>query len=248
MPASRPATWWSALDALGAECIECPTIRVGDPDTWGPLDTAVQNLADYHWLVFTSVNGVRFFFQRLFASGRDVRALGHLKTAVIGPATEKSLAGFGINSDIVPAAYRAESVIEAFAGQDVRGLNILLPRAAEARPILPEELTRMGAAVHEVPAYRTRIAEEGRDALLENLEAGRVDMVTFTSSSTAKNFKSLLPEDRLHRLMQGVRVASIGPITTDTAVELGFVVDVTASTFTIDGLVAAVVSAFDATV
>ena len=232
------------LSDLGAACLECPTIAIVPPESWEPLDASIRNLSAYHWLVFTSVNGVRFFFERLHAAGKDARALGHLRTAVIGPATREALAKFGIASDIVPEAYRAESVIEAFAAENVKGRKILLPRAAEARPILPDELSRMGAEVDEVAAYRTTISPESKEELLAHLEAGDVDMVTFTSSSTVKNFNSLLPPDRTESLMKSVAVASIGPITTDTARELGFAVDVTADTYTIPGLCDAIVDFF----
>ncbi|MBW1646540.1 MAG: uroporphyrinogen-III C-methyltransferase [Deltaproteobacteria bacterium] len=230
------------LSELGAECLECPTIRVMPPADWAPLDAAIASLDRYRWIVFTSVNGVRFFFERLFALGHDVRRLGHLRTAVIGPATAARLADFGICSDIVPESYRAESVVHAFADQDLDGARILLPRAAEARPVLPEELSRMGATVDEIPVYRTVPDDSGRQALVTALEKQAIDMVTFTSSSTVRNFKALLPEERFEALMTGVTVASIGPITSETAAGLGFHVDLSAATFTIDGLVAEIVA------
>jgi uroporphyrinogen III methyltransferase / synthase len=230
------------LSELGAECLECPTIRVVPPADWDLLDAAIGALDRYRWIVFTSVNGVASFFQRLFALGHDVRRLGHLKTAVIGPATAARLADFGMCSDIVPESYRAESVVSAFADQALEGVRILLPRAAEARPVLPEELTRMGATVDEIPVYRTVPDDSGRQALLAALEKQAIDMITFTSSSTVRNFKALLPEKRFDTLLAGVTVASIGPITSETAAGLGFHVDLTAATFTIEGLVADIVA------
>ncbi|ABW68865.1 uroporphyrin-III C-methyltransferase [Desulfosudis oleivorans Hxd3] len=238
----------AALSRLGAACIECPTIRVAPPDDTAPLDTAIDNLAAYDWLVFTSVNGVDRFFARLFEKGGDVRRLGHLKTAVIGPATEQRLLDFGVKSDIVPESFRAESVVEAFTRQDVKGKSVLLPRAAEARPILPEELTKMGARVDEVAAYVTRQDDSAAKTLTEALESGAVDMVTFTSSSTVKNFKALLPKDKstADRLIKNVAVASIGPITTETAKDEGFAVHVTADAYTIEGLTRAIIDYFKA--
>ncbi|MDY0312472.1 MAG: uroporphyrinogen-III C-methyltransferase [Desulfobacterales bacterium] len=230
------------LGELGAECLECPTIRVVPPDDWAPLDAAIAALDRYRWIVFTSVNGVSYFFQRLFALGHDVRRLGHLRTAVIGPATAARLADFGICSDIVPESYRAESVVDAFAHQDLSGARILLPRAAEARPVLPEELSRLGARVDEIPVYHTVPDDSGRRALVAALEKQTIDMVTFTSSSTVRNFKALLPADRFEALMAGVTVASIGPITSETAAGLGFHVDLSAATFTIEGLVTEIVA------
>lgn len=230
----------STLTEYGAECIQCPTIQVVAPSDWAPLDRAIEALDRYDWIVFTSVNGVDFFFRRLFENGFDLRPLGRVKTASIGPATADRLRNWGLNSDIVPSSYRAESVVEAFAAVPVAGKAVLLPRAKEARSVLPVELTRLGAAVEEVAAYETRQAKEGAVDLIARLEAGSVDMVTFTSSSTVKNFHRLLPPDRVERLMEGVAVASIGPITSQTARELGFSVSVEADAYTIPGLVQAI--------
>ena len=175
-----------------------------------------------------------------------MRALGRIKTAVIGPATAERLASFGLSSDILPESYRAESVVAAFADIDLKGARILLPRAAEARPVLPVELGRMGAKVDEVAAYRTVPDESGREALLAALEDGGIDMVTFTSSSTVRNFKALLPAERAESLMRNVTVASIGPITSQTAAELGFRVDLDADPYTIEGLVDAILAHYAA--
>ena len=224
------------LTELGAECIECPTIKVVPPDSWTPLDNAIANLKKYQWLVFTSVNGVHFFFERLFKQGLDARTLGHLRTAAIGPATSRDLLQFGINTDILPETYQAESVVEAFAKETVEGQKVLLPRAKEARVILPQELKRMGAEVDEVTAYQTVQAADGQADLIQALQSNDIDMVTFTSSSTVRNFKALLPGDDARQLMEGVKVACIGPITADTAKELGFKTDITAERFTISGL------------
>ncbi len=229
------------LTDLGADCLECPTIAVVPPADWAPLDQALDRILDYDWIVFTSVNGVRFFFQRLFERGMDVRALGHLKTASIGPVTAARLRDFGITSDIIPESYRAESVVAAFDRENVQGKKILLPRAEEARPVLPVELTRMGAAVDEITTYRTRQARNNADLLVRELTEGKIDMVTFTSSSTVRNFKALLPPDAdMDALMKEVTVASIGPITSDTARELGFTVHITAENYTIPGLCEAI--------
>jgi uroporphyrinogen III methyltransferase/synthase len=132
---------------MGADCLECPTIRVIAPPSWTALDQCIGHIDQYHWLVFTSVNGVHFFFERLFHQGMDARALGHLRTAAIGPATQEELLKYGITTDILPETYQAESVVDAFSREDLRDKWVLLPRAMEARAVLPEELTRMGAKV-----------------------------------------------------------------------------------------------------
>jgi uroporphyrinogen III methyltransferase/synthase len=230
------------LGQLGAECIECPTIEVAPPDDWTPLDRAIDNIEAYDWLVFTSVNGVQFFFRRLFAKDKDVRALHRIRTASIGPATSQRLLDFGIRSDIIPKTYRAESIIEAFSKQVMQDRRVLLPRASKARPILPQELARMGAMVDEIHAYQTLTVDEGRNDLIRALESGKIDMVTFTSSSTATNFKALLPQEHFPALVDNVSIAAIGPITADTAKSLGFSVDLVASKYTIEGLCDAIVS------
>jgi len=233
------------LNAAGADCLECPTIQIAPPDDWEHLDRAIQHLSEYHWLVFTSVNGVGFFFKRLFELGKDVRALQHIQTACIGPATEKRLKDFGLTCDILPDSYRAESVVEVFKHQALAGKKILLPRAREARLILPQELSRMGADVDEIPVYVTRIAEENTATLLAGLEEQRIDCVTFTSSSTVRNFKKLIPEAAFEQLMAPVTVACIGPITEDTARDLGFKVHLVADTYTIPGLVDALIGHYE---
>jgi uroporphyrinogen III methyltransferase/synthase len=228
------------LAELGANCLEYPTIQVEAVADMALLDQAIDNLAQYDWIVFTSVNGVRFFFERLFARGLDVRALHHMRTAVIGPVTAERLRDFGLRSDILPASYRAESVVAAFQNESMTGRRVLLPRAAEARAVLPEELGKLGAQVDEVVIYRARPVDTEAERLTDDLRQGRVDLVTFTSSSTVTNFKALLPEAEADQLMAGVRVASIGPVTTATAQSLGIKVDVTADEYTIPGLCQAI--------
>ncbi|MBF0302437.1 MAG: uroporphyrinogen-III C-methyltransferase, partial [Desulfamplus sp.] len=249
----------AALTELGADCIEIPTIKVVAPIDNTPLERAIENIKTYDWLIFTSVNGVKFFFDTLFKMGKDVRVLGHLKCACIGPVTKEELRSHGIITDILPESYRAESIVEAFKGVnsqgvtiqgeriDIKGKRILLPRAKEARSVLPDELQKMGAVLDEVTAYVTEQVTEAKDELLKLLEKGGdddnrgIDIVTFTSSSTVKNFKALLPQDSFAELMKGVTIACIGPITADTAVTEGFKPDIIATEYTISGLVDAMV-------
>ena len=229
------------LSEMGADVLECPTIKVVPSEDLSALDLAISNLKSYDWIVLTSVNGVIHFFERLFAKGLDARALGHLRTAAIGPATAGMLLKYGLKTDIVPESFRAESVVEAFFRENVSGKKILLPRALEARPILPVELRKMGAVVDEISTYHTIQDHLNADILLEDLQNNRIDMVTFTSSSTVRNFKVLIPDDMFFSLLEGVTVACIGPITADTAKELGFNVHVIADEYTIPGLCRAIV-------
>jgi uroporphyrinogen III methyltransferase/synthase len=234
------------LSDAGAECLECPTIEVAPPPSWEALDNSIGRISDYDWLIFTSVNGVSFFFQRLHKAGLDSRALQHVQVAGIGPATAQRLMDFGIRCDIIPENYRAESVVAAFEGIPVAGKKILLPRAKEARSILPEELTRMGALVDEVTAYITEIADHNAETMRTRLENGEIDCLTFTSSSTVRNFKHLLPPDKFDTLVNKTTVACIGPITAETAESLGFEVDIVAREFTVPGLYTAMVDYFTA--
>jgi uroporphyrinogen III methyltransferase/synthase len=236
----QASTLVKALADLGADCLECPTIEVAPPDDPAPLDRAIGALETFDWIVFTSVNGVGWFFQRLFAAGKDVRALGRVRTAAIGPATAERLRSFGLTSDILPEDYRAESVVAAFRSHDVAGRQILLPRAQEARAILPAELAAMGAKVCEVAVYKTVPAPADALSLVERLERKAVDLITFTSSSTVKNFKALLPAARAEELTSGIAAACIGPITAETARALGFDVRIEAEEYTIPGLCRAI--------
>ncbi len=229
------------LAELGARVIETPAIRVVPTEDTGALDAAIGRISSYDFAAFTSVNGVERFFGRLFDAGLDCRALSGVKIAAIGPATSARLRDFGIVTDILPETYRAESVAEAFGRLDMRGKRVLLPRAEGARPVLPVELKKMGAAVDEIVIYRSVPDGSGKDGLMRELSEGRVDMVTFSSSSTVTNFAALFATGDLKRLMEGVKVAAIGPITADTARSLGLSVSITAEEYTIDGLVKAIV-------
>lgn len=224
------------LSDLGAECLEFPTIKVEPPDDFRPLDKAIENLSKYDWIIFTSVNGVDFFFKRLFTNGMDMRSFHKIKTAVIGPATSGRLFCYGLKSDVVPESYRAESVVDAFRKENLKGKKILLPRAEEARAILPEELSKMGAAVDEITAYRTRAVTDEASDLIKEFQNKTIDLITFTSSSTVKNFAALIPKDMFEGLIKDVTIAAIGPITADTAKEMGLHVSIISESFTIPGL------------
>ncbi len=233
------------LNDLGADCFECPTIKVVPPEDPEPLDKAIRNISTYHWLIFTSVNAVSAFFDRLFALGKDCRALGHIQTAAVGPATADKLLSYGIGSDLVPESYRGESVAAAFAGKNIQGKHILLPRAEKARPVIPEELSKMGALVEEIAVYRTIQDRQNVDRLMDILKEKRADMITFTSSSTAKNFKALFEPENFEALTADIPVAAIGPITADTAGSLGMKVTLTAESYTIPGLCDAILKFYN---
>ncbi len=228
-----------ALEEQGARCVEFPTIAVVPPPSWDPLDSAVASLDHYDWLVFTSVNGVRFFMERLWESGRDVRALAGLRLAAIGPKTAESLERWGLRLDVVPEEYRAESLLEALGKEAVRGLRFLLPRAVEARDVLPQTLRQWGADVDVVPAYATVPANQGADEVAAMLERGEIHVVTFTASSTVRFFVQALAHRDVGKLLEKTVVACIGPITADTARSLGIHPTVVAEEYTIAGLIRA---------
>jgi uroporphyrinogen III methyltransferase/synthase len=234
------------LSELGAECVEFPSIEVIPPPSWKELDRAIGNLETYQWLVFTSVNGVKYFFDRLEVSGRDARNLKGIKIAAIGPKTADAIRGKGVKPDLVPGEYRAEAVVEAFRNHGVKGLRILLPRAAEAREVLPQELEKMGATVEVVEAYRTVKPQGSKNEIRAMLEKADIHVVTFTSSSTVSNFMEMFEEegDRLLKWMERVTVACIGPVTAKTAKERGLSVRITPSDYTIEALAKAIVDYF----
>ncbi len=233
----------ASLEELGAECIEIPTIKIIPPESFEPLDRAIEKIEDYDWLIFTSVNGVKYFFERLFEKGKDARALSRARIAAIGQATAALIKNYGLLVDLLPREFRAEGLLEAFSQEDLRGVRILIPRALEAREILPEKLKEMGARVEVVPTYRTVLPEEEGARVRKALEEG-VDVVTFTSSSTARNLLRLLGEDAF-RLLSGVLLASIGPITSETLRQAGLSPAIEAQEYTIPGLVRAIVAYFE---
>lgn len=226
------------LEEQGAEPVEFPSIAIAPPEDYAALDEAIAGLGRYDWIIFTSVNGVRAFWERLNALGKDSRALAGLRVAAIGPATARSLGERGIVADFVPAKYIAEE-IAAGLGR-VSDLRVLLPRAELARESLAERLREAGATVDEITAYRTLPGQGGRN-VRALLEEGEIEVVTFTSSSTVRFFLQRIGADA-NRLLEGVTVACIGPITAQTARECGLHVDVVADTYTVDGLVQALVS------
>lgn len=224
-----------ALRRKGAAVVELPTIGLEPPRSWKPLDAAIRRLPDYDWVIFTSTNGVGFFFRRL----KRPRMLKGPRLAAIGPATAEALKAQGLRADVVPNEYRAEGLLRALRGERWRGKRVLLARAGEARAVLPGELRRRGARVDVVEAYRTVLPRLSRKRLRQVFGRGKPDAITFTSSSTVKNFFRLLGRRAARRALAGVAVATIGPITSRTARRLGLRVAAEARRYTVAGLVGA---------
>ena len=228
-----------SLTELGANVIQCPTIEISPLADYSELDAAVARLAEYGWIIFTSVNGVRHFWKRLAACGRDSRAIGQCKVAAIGPATADALRERGIEPDFIPARYVAEGVVEGLlALGPVAGVKMLLPRAAKAREVLPDELRKAGAQVDVIAAYETVPAAARKDEVLAAMQNGTLDCVTFGSSSTVENFLSLIPADEL-RAHPEVKLAAIGPVTAKTLADNGLPCHIQPEAYTIPALVEA---------
>lgn len=227
------------LEALGAEVVACPVIAIVDPADLAPMSRAIDGLATYDWVVFTSANTVDRFLGRLLINDPTAEALTHVQIAAVGSATARRLGRFGVEPDLVPEDFRAEGLVDEFVAMGAGpGWRILLPRALEAREILPETLRDLGAEVDVVAVYQT-VPAEPDPATVERLRAGGFDAVTFTSPSTVRNFVALLSAAGLEvpDVMGGVVKASIGPVTTDALAAAGFSADVEAQPSTVERLV-----------
>jgi uroporphyrinogen-III synthase len=241
----------SALSAdlrkLGAQVLEIPFIEIRKPRSLRPLDAALKNLSTYDWLILTSVNGVEAMWDRLPKLRVSKKSLKHLKIAAIGPATKKAIEKRSAKVDVVPEEYVAESVVKSLKKQ-VKGKRILLVRAKVARDVIPRELRRAGAQVEVVEAYETVIPKSSRTRLRAALKSKnkRPDVITFTSSSTARNFVTLLgsarPAKKRPLQLEGITLASIGPVTSATLRELKLGVDIEARQYTIPGLLQAIIA------
>jgi uroporphyrinogen III methyltransferase/synthase len=231
----------AALEDLGACCYEFPTIEVSPMPDGEPIQAAVSRLPEYDWLVFTSVNGVRCFWEVLRGQGLDARALAGIQVAAIGPATAQALEQRGIVADFIPEKYVAEDVLQGLLSRGAAGKRILIPRAQQAREILPQELRKAGSLVDILPVYQTLPAATGAEGLLAALDSGEIHYLTFTSSSTVANFFAVLPPKVLQRYRDKVRLACIGPVTARTLADHGFMGDIQPEIYTIPALVQALV-------
>ena len=246
-PRAQAAAFVDRLADLGAEPIEAPMIRIAPPEDAAPLEAACAAATTFDWIVFTSGNGVDAFMERLLAGPRDVRALGTTRLCAIGPATAARLQRYGLTVDLLPAEHRAEAVSAALCrDQDLAGARILLPRADIARAALPDELRRAGADVVDVAAYRT-VPDRGPDRidLSRMLREGALDAVTFTSASTVRSLAERLGPETPEDLLANTIVASIGPVTAETARQLGIVTAIMPSTYTAPALAEAIAAHFE---
>ncbi len=231
-PRAQSQEMVALLEGLGARVICCPMIEIVEPDSWDEVDAAIAQLTSYDYLIFTSANGVKFFFERLRQPAKRHRPKAKLSEltqaviCVIGSATGRALEGFGEQADLIAADAKAEGLLQAIIErvgdpQAIRNRRFLIPRAKVAREILPDELRRLGAQVEVVEVYQTVSARANRKALMALLANGEIDAVTFTSPSTVQHFVALVGTDKLSELMQNVYAACIGSITARTAADYG---------------------------
>jgi uroporphyrinogen III methyltransferase/synthase len=234
----------AGLEEAGAGCYECSTINIVPVEEYDILDEAIERIDEYHWILFTSLNGVKYFFERLYSKGLDARDLKGPDIGVVGKSTADLLLRYGVNADLIPPLFTSDGLAESLLDQGVEGRNILIPRAREGREMMPETLRGAGAQVTIAPVYQNIPPQGRRDELRAELESGQVDLVTFTSSSTVNNFLTMVDagnQEELEQLMQNVKIAAIGPITAKTVTDSGLKVDIQPGKFTIPEMILAII-------
>jgi len=243
-PEAQTEEFLDLLHQEGARTYLFPTIKIAPPEDYADLDKAIDSMASYNWLIFTSANAVRFFFQRLQESAKDLRDLKGTRICAIGPTTAREVEKQGITVDLVPTVFTSEGILDALCHQDMAGKSVLIPRAAKARDVLPHGLTRAGARVDCITAYRTVPSGRKRAELDRLMKEGLVDVITFTSPSTVENFIKIMGAD--HPLPPKVKVACIGPVTAEATRKAGLNVDILQERYTVPALVQRLVQYFGA--
>jgi uroporphyrinogen III methyltransferase/synthase len=236
------STGFEALEELGAEIIEFPTIRIVPPVTYEELDAAINRIQTYDWLIFTSGNGVRHFLQRFFAREKDIRDLKGIKICAIGTKTAAEIGKYGVRVDLIPGEFNAEGLIETFRkghgakGMELKGMRFLMPRAEQAREIFPKKVKELGGEIDVPVAYRTVKPELHAKRMKRFLKEGRITIATFTSAATFTNFMEIIGDDA-HELLEGVTIAVIGPVTRKAVEKAGLTVDIMPQESTIEAMV-----------
>jgi uroporphyrinogen III methyltransferase/synthase len=236
-PIDRAEVLWQPLAELGADCLIQPAIEISAPVDWQPVDQALSHLADFDWLVFSSVNGVQFLLHRLLETGGDLRRLAGVKLAAIGPGTTEELAKFYLRVDGQPAEiYRAEALAELLA-KHARGKRFLLARASRGREVLAETLRAAGADVEQIVVYRSTDVSQPDPEIAASLSGGRIDWITVTSSAIARSLARLFGDE-----LRKSKIVSISPVTSATLRELGFEPAAEADVYTMGGIVDAILA------
>lgn len=228
----------------GATTIEFPTIDVVPPESWEELDSAISGIEAFSWIIFTSANAIRFFFERLRALNKDLRLLKGVNICAVGPKTAEALESYGLKPDLVPSEFKAEGVLAALGEASVKGQKFLIPRAKVAREIIPDKLREQGAAVTVATAYENVRPAADLERVQKLFEEKKITAVTFTSSSTVHNFIEIVGRKEYKKLMEGVKIACIGPVTAKTAEEYGMKTDIMPGEYTIPALVDAMIEFF----
>lgn len=241
-PEAQSEDFARLLQDRGARVIHFPTIRIVPPASWSACDAALTQLDAYRWIIFTSANGVRFFFRRLGEKGLDVRDLKGVRFCTIGPATAAALEARGLRVDLVPGTFISEGVVAAFADQDLRGAKVLLPRAEEARDVIPSGLAGLGAQVDVVSVYRTIASGRQKTDLEAFLKRSEVDVIAFTSPSTVNHFLEIMGPDFV--LPAKAKIAVIGPVTAAAVQKTGLPIHILQEIYTIPGLVDGITAYF----
>ncbi|HNR12522.1 MAG TPA: uroporphyrinogen-III synthase [Thermodesulfobacteriota bacterium] len=243
-PREQAQAFIDLLAARGAAPVVFPTITIIPPRDWGELDAALEKISYYDAIIFTSVNGVKFFFQRMREKEMDNSCLAAIRVCAIGSGTAARLQELGIQAGLIPDLFQAESLVEALAQEGIAGKRYLLPRAAEARDVLPEEIVRRGGCIDVVAVYQTESAGSDGEELKGLLQHKEIDVISFTSSSTVRSFVELIgsPQAEVQELVQGIIIACIGPITAETVLRYGMKPDIIAATYTVEGLTEAIIS------
>jgi uroporphyrinogen III methyltransferase/synthase len=235
------------LQELGAEVLLIPTIEIVPPDSWEFCDAAIERLVEYDWMIFSSTNGVRFFVDRLREKGHQIEKIAPAKIAAVGERTRSALEEIGIRVNLMPEEFRAEGLVQAFAKIDLREKRILIPKAQESREVLFNELIAMGAQMDAVPVYKNQLPAQNRiSEMTKSLNGHSVDVLTFTSPSTARNFVEMIGRDKVARwIKSGCKIAAIGGVTAEALNELGLPADILPKKFTIPDLAEAIENFFN---
>ncbi len=238
---SQARAFSTRIEELGGEAVEFPVIRILPVKDAGPLDQALDELERFDWAVFTSVNAVEYFFHRLRQRRLDIGRL-RARIAAVGPKTKEALEARGLRVHVFPEIYHAEGLLDVLLKQVRPGTRLLFPKSKIARDIIPRKLADHGVDVRAVDVYENSLVRDRVEELVALLEAGSIHVLTFTSSSTVRNFLQLLCGHDVSRLLKDVKVASIGPLTSATCRELGLEVTIEAKHSSMDGLVDALVA------
>jgi len=233
------------LRQYGATPILLPTIRIIPLENYSELDRSIKRLSTYDWLIFTSLNGVKYFLSRLEEIGGCIEKLGDAKIAAIGTKTGQILKAHGIKVDFIPGKYRAEGLIDGMKKAGIKGKKVLIPRAESAREILPQELRKWGAEVDVIAVYKTIKPSYSAEYRKKFIKKGEIDVITFTSSSTVTNFVAIFSEQELGTLTSGSLVACIGPITQKTAEKKGIKTDIMPEEYTTRALIEAIIKFYE---